>query len=252
MVVDPNFIGFDKYQRRGAYHWAELKAGGDYLAKVEEVLRHVTSSMTCLDLGCGDGAYAGMLARRCRRVVGIDAEPIAVEHGVAELKKHGISNCELHEMSLRQVLDDGWKKLNGGKPFDLVYSMDVLEHLPDAEELLYTAVRTCAPGGLIVIGTPIFIAPELVSGYHVREYSIQALNKLVLPYLSQTEVAILPSRRKDHRVYDEGYYVVVGRGRTYRAEVRRAIHSWIQCLFRGRHRRQQVVVQHPGKTAQAA
>lgn len=36
---DNNFIGFDKYAKKGAYHWEELANNEYYRAKVEEIGR---------------------------------------------------------------------------------------------------------------------------------------------------------------------------------------------------------------------
>jgi len=87
--------------------------------------------------------------------------------------------------------------------------MDVLEHLPDPSELPRVASQLVASTGIIIIGTPLFIRPDLVSQYHVKEYSESELREILSPYLEIREEKITPLRRLDGEMHDRGFYIAV-------------------------------------------
>jgi SAM-dependent methyltransferase len=204
---DPNFIGFDKYRRKGAYHWDALERDPDYAAKLDFILSQVRRDDLCVDLGCGDGAYMAALSHVCRLVVGVDADWDGVRVAKRQLRDVGALNCQVVQAAFSQL---SAKRLGIGEPIDLVYSMDVLEHLMNPDELLVKACELVRPGGLVVIGTPLYIAPELVSPHHVREYTKTDLRALLSKYLSVVHEAVLEGKRKDGRRYQEDYAICVG------------------------------------------
>jgi SAM-dependent methyltransferase len=97
-----------------------------------------------LDLGCGDGAVMGSLARRLPglRVVGVDLDPAevsrAAQGGVYE-RVHVASGASIPEPS---------------ETFDWVVANSVLEHIPDVGPVLGEAGRLLKPGGLLWITSP--------------------------------------------------------------------------------------------------
>ncbi|OYW46919.1 MAG: bifunctional 3-demethylubiquinol 3-O-methyltransferase/2-polyprenyl-6-hydroxyphenol methylase [Sphingomonadales bacterium 32-68-7] len=97
-----------------------------------------------LDIGCGAGLLAEPLARLGAAVTAVDAasENIAAAKahaagaGLAIDYRHG----ELGELGLGQ--------------FDLVTSLEVLEHVADKPAFVAALARHLAPGGLMVLSTP--------------------------------------------------------------------------------------------------
>ena len=206
-VSDPNFIGFDKYRDHGAYHWRELEKNQEYRAKIQVLERLVEDRHACLDLGCGDGAYVYALSKRCAEVVGVDADVHAARLASEQLAKAKVANARCLNLALSQV-DPGSV---GRASFDLVYSMDVIEHLPDPTELLDVASRMVAPNGTIAIGTPLYLGDHLVSEYHVKEYTRDEFEALVGTRIRLDRVEILRDRRLDGQMYEESFIVGIGR-----------------------------------------
>ena len=98
---------------------------------------------TALDVGCGAGLLAEPLARLGAQVTAIDAAPeviaVAREHAAGQ----GLS------IDYRQgAVED----LDGR--FDLVTSMEVIEHVADPQAFLSSLAARLAPGGLLILSTP--------------------------------------------------------------------------------------------------
>jgi 2-polyprenyl-3-methyl-5-hydroxy-6-metoxy-1,4-benzoquinol methylase len=203
---DPNFIGFDKYAKHGAYHWRELAHNGDYQSKADFVRSRTQPSDRLIDLGCGDGAYIFSLAKDVDGIKGVDADFDAARLANEQLEKSGVTNADVEQIPLSKV---GLTPGTMG-PYDVAYSMDVIEHLPRPEELLEAASRVVRPKGLIVIGTPLFIRPELVSPYHVKEFAREEINGIVRSRAELVEEHLLPEMRSDGQIY-EAFYIAVAR-----------------------------------------
>lgn len=206
---DKNFIGFDKYERHGAFHWRELENNAIYRRKVETIMSRVSPSDAVLDIGCGDGAYAAYIAKQCKSVVGVDADYDAIRLAKTKARGLGIPNCTFIQSAIGGL---NLRRTGVRRPFDVIYSMDVIEHLPDPEELLKVATSLISSNGLIIIGTPLFISPELVSPYHVREFTLPQIQALVRKFLRVDDETLLPIVRMDGKLHDneEGFYVFSG------------------------------------------
>ena len=205
---DDNFVGFDKYALHGSYHWRELDTNDAYRRKIETIIPLLTPTARCLDLGCGDGAYLSAVAESCREVVGIDADFHAIRLAKRELRRRRIDNVQCLQLTLSQVPKDGRLRQ---APFDVVYSMDVIEHLPVPEELLDVACEVVSPNGWVAVGTPLFVSAELVSAYHVREFTKPEISTLLSTRLQLEKQLILPMTRGDGKKYEEGFYVGIGK-----------------------------------------
>lgn len=97
-----------------------------------------------LDVGCGAGLLCEPLARLGGQVTGIDA---AAEN-IAAASAHASGAGLTIDYRCADVAELG---LSG---FDLVTSMEVLEHVADKQAFLAALANALAPGGLMVLSTP--------------------------------------------------------------------------------------------------
>ena len=105
------------------------------------LLKHVPADCeNALEIGCGTGAFARELARRCKRVVGIDLSPEMIR--VARARSGQFDNLEF------QVADAmTWNFPQSH--FDFICSIATLHHL-DQRELLPKIKDALRPRGVFV------------------------------------------------------------------------------------------------------
>ena len=116
-----------------------------------------------VDMACGEGYGVEVLARRARRVTGVDANPEALEH--ARLKYTG--------PGVRFVRDlvESYEE-----PCDAVVFLQTIEHVQEPQALLRHFRDMLGPGGTAYVSTPnlLTLAPpgaaKSDNPWHVREY----------------------------------------------------------------------------------
>lgn len=98
---------------------------------------------TALDVGCGAGLLAEPLARLGAKVTAIDAAPQLIEVAKEHAAGQGLDIDYRHS-----AVED----LTG--QFDLVTSMEVIEHVADPQGFIRSLADRLAPGGLLILSTP--------------------------------------------------------------------------------------------------
>ena len=100
-------------------------------------------SKTALDVGCGAGLLAEPLARLGAQVTAVDAAPELIEVARDHAAGQGLA-IDYRATGVEQV---------EGK-FDLVTSMEVIEHVADPQAFVKDLAQRLAPGGLMILSTP--------------------------------------------------------------------------------------------------
>lgn len=101
------------------------------------------ASMRVLDLGCGNGAVAGWLSERGHRVVGVDPSREGIRRA-----REAHSEIEFHRASAYDPLRERLGR------FEVVVSLEVVEHVYDPRAYARTLHDVLAPGGIAVVSTP--------------------------------------------------------------------------------------------------
>jgi SAM-dependent methyltransferase len=94
-----------------------------------------------LDLGCGSGDFARLLASRVERVLAVDLSPQMI--ALARQRSQGIANLEFQQMD---ALDWQWPE----NRFDCIVSITCLHHLP-MEPMIEKIKAALRPGGVLLI-----------------------------------------------------------------------------------------------------
>jgi SAM-dependent methyltransferase len=120
------------------------------------------SSREILDAGCGQGVFSFELAKRHpeAQVLGIDMDPTLVDRANEIAKRASLSNCRFDVGDVT--------KLNYDAEFDLVVSVDNLEHVDDDVTAMRGLLRALRPGGRAVVHVPGYERRWLMFGRRVN------------------------------------------------------------------------------------
>jgi SAM-dependent methyltransferase len=106
------------------------------------LLKHVPPDCeNALEIGCGTGAFARLLAKRCKRVVALDLSPEMIR--VARSRSTGFDNLEFQ---LADAVQWNFPQYH----FDFVCSIATLHHL-EQRELLVKIRESLKPNGVLVV-----------------------------------------------------------------------------------------------------
>lgn len=103
------------------------------------------SGRRALDVGCGAGLLCEPLARLGAAVTGIDAAAENIAAAADHAERQGLA------IGYRAT---GIESLGMPGAFDLVTSMEVIEHVTDPSLFLRGLADALAPGGLMILSTP--------------------------------------------------------------------------------------------------
>ena len=106
-----------------------------------------------LDIGCGAGTTAALLAERSPSVDYLGVEPDA-----GLLPDHTVDRADFINLPIEQALEN--VALQSRVPFDAIILADVLEHLVSPASLLERLPDLLGPGGVVICSLP-----------NVRDYS---------------------------------------------------------------------------------
>ena len=172
-------LPFEKYIHRPSLHWNNYVKVEPYRKRADhltEIIAELTPQGLIVDLGCGDGLYAHLLALRGREVLGLDPE----ESAVKQAKQHTSSYKSYPNSPPRFQLANGSAIPIDNQSAQTVFMLDVIEHLPNPVKILTEAARTIKPGGHIFITTP---AEQFGHSsdpvYHITEYTPKDLKRQV-------------------------------------------------------------------------
>ena len=110
---------------------------------LDEHSRRPLEGKTALDVGCGAGLLAEPLARLGAKVTAIDP----AGELIAAAREHAAGQGL--EIDYRVAAIEG---LQG--TFDLITSMEVIEHTSDPQQFLDALAKRLAPCGLLILSTP--------------------------------------------------------------------------------------------------
>jgi SAM-dependent methyltransferase len=162
------------YRRHLAvYEWIAARCGG----------------LDVVDMACGEGYGVDVLARRARRVTGVDANPEAHEHARLKYTRPGVR-------FVRDLVE------SFGEPCDVVTFLQTIEHVQDPAEILRHFKRMLRPGGTAFVSTPnlLTLAPpgaeKSDNPWHVKEYRAEEFRALCVEVFEHVELLGLFHARK--------------------------------------------------------
>ena len=156
-----------------------------HLAVYEWIAERV-AGLEVVDMACGEGYGTDVLARRARRVTGVDANPEAYEHARAKYTRAGVRFA-------RDLIE------TYVQPCDAVVFLQTIEHVKQPEQVL-AHFKAMAP--TVYVSTPnvLTLAPpgaeKSDNPWHLREYRAREFRALCESVFERVELYGLFHARK--------------------------------------------------------
>jgi 2-polyprenyl-3-methyl-5-hydroxy-6-metoxy-1,4-benzoquinol methylase len=119
---------------------------GFVLARYKFVAKMLVGCRRVLEVGCADAFGTRVVRQEVPGVVATDFDPVFIEANRARGAERWPVDYRVHDM-LAGPLDE---------QFDAVYALDVLEHIPPADEDQFVGnlASSLAPHGMCILGSP--------------------------------------------------------------------------------------------------
>jgi len=161
------------------------------LKKIEKVISIMTEGGTVLDIGCAEGLFAVMLAKRGYEVTGVDISQNFVDRAkrLAE-EKEVLGKTKFFALNIEADTVAGF--------FDWILFLDVIEHLESPIKALRNIRKSMADSSKLIISTPNALGRNRIifhcfdkggipdytnlkdlSALHLQEYSLKTLARLL-------------------------------------------------------------------------
>ncbi|MEA1051479.1 class I SAM-dependent methyltransferase [Lamprobacter modestohalophilus] len=128
-----------------------------------------------LDIACGEGYGAQFLASQgAAEVVGIEVDRATVERATHRYGSENVSFQCADAVRVDELLD--------ANSFDLVVSLETIEHLSAPEQFLRALRKVARPEAVLIVSCPndhwYFPDPSEKNPYHLRKYRFEAFRQL--------------------------------------------------------------------------
>lgn len=118
-----------------------------YRATLERVRNYLTPTSRVLEVGCGTGATAVLLAPYVGNLLGTDVSPKMIEIARARAREAALSHVDFRTGTLEDP-----SLLQGS--YDVVAAFNLFHLLEDIPAAILRATQLLAPGGLLISKTP--------------------------------------------------------------------------------------------------
>ena len=113
---------------------------------LDERSRKPLTGLRVLDIGCGGGLVAEPMTRLGADVVAVDASEANIKTAMTHAEETGLS------IDYRAGTAEGLLEA-GAEPFDIVLTLEVVEHVADPAQFLGDTAALVRPGGLMIAAT---------------------------------------------------------------------------------------------------
>lgn len=124
------------------------------------------AGMSLIDIGCGGGLIAEPMRRMGFDVTALDASSENIGTARAHAEQVGL-DIRYKASTVEQMVEAG------EGPFDVVLTMEVIEHVADPGEFIRTCSKLVKPGGIMIVATLNRTLKGLLLGKFAAEYVLR-------------------------------------------------------------------------------
>lgn len=128
--------------------------------------RNAFEGLSLIDIGCGGGLIAEPMRRMGFEVTALDASSENIGTARAHAEQVGL-DIAYRAATVEQMVAEG------AGPFDVVLTMEVIEHVADPEGFVRSCARLVKPGGMMVVATLNRTLKGLLLGKFAAEYVLR-------------------------------------------------------------------------------
>ena len=175
----------DPSQKRNHPFYYQYRAVYEYATQFIKA-KHV------LDIGCGEGYGAHLLAQHAKKVLAIDKDKKSIQQAQ---RKYHLPNLSFDVQNVENL------SKYTHKTFDIVCCFHVIEHLKEPNRILKDISKLLSKSGILLISTPnrystFRSATGIEWPYHEREYSVDEYRELLLSCFKNVTLYALHAREK--------------------------------------------------------
>src|SRR6266567_6129224 len=117
------------------------------LARYKFVSKMLSGSERVLEIGCADAFGTRLVLQEVRQLVATDFDPVFVGDVNQRMDPRWRFECFQHDLLAGPC---------PGGPFDAVYALDVIEHIPAGQEVQFVGnmIGSLTPEGVLILGSP--------------------------------------------------------------------------------------------------
>ena len=146
------------------------------VGRYTQALKYIKAGDICLDAASGSGYGTAMMADKAREVVGLEIDDEAIAYA---RKRYKLNNITFKKADLTRNLDlqDNY--------FDVVVSIETLEHITGHDILLREFCRVLKPGGILIASTVEHHVYYDLGGIHNKHHIGEMTKKELLEAISK-------------------------------------------------------------------
>src|SRR4051812_36919376 len=151
-----------------------------------------------LEVGCGDAFGSRLVLQEVGALTAVDFDAVFIKDANDRMDERWKFDCRVHDMLSGPV---------EGGPFDAAYTLDVIEHVAQADEDRFVSniAQSLEEHGVLIVGTPSIQSQVYASEYskmgHINCKDHKQLKELLLKYFHNVFVFSM-----NDEVVHTGYY----------------------------------------------
>jgi len=172
---------WDKYAKK--YSKSDVKDKEGYKKTLEDTRRFLKREASVLEIGCGTGTTALILADSVNKMTATDISSNMITIAKEKAEKQKIKNVNFVQSTL---FDENLKN----KSFDVIIAFNIIHLLEDTKAAIKRISELLRPGGLFISKTPclkesklmpmlVFIISKVIRIGHVKSFTIAELKELI-------------------------------------------------------------------------